>query len=270
MARNPDELARRRALVLAYEPAEGEPDQARPDADPDAPADVVADDASTPDVLDLRATERDDAARGRDEAASRRDGRSRDALDAERATVDRLLAARDRVAAALDREEAALDRQRAAQYLRRTYRDGLTGALQREAGRDQIGHEVARTHRTQDQLVIAFLDVVGLKRVNDDRGHLAGDRVLKDVGAALVAGLRAYDVVVRYGGDEFVCALPNSSLSDAVPRLGAVQETLAKAGIGVSLGFAQLIADESLDDVIARADQDLYDKRGRSVVAPLR
>ena len=176
---------------------------------------------------------------------------------------DRLIAARDRAAAALDRHQAALDRHLAEAVLRRIYRDQLTGALQRDVGRDRIAEEIDRAHRAQHELTLAFLDVVGLKQVNDQHGHAAGDHLLKMVGQALRAGLRSYDVVVRYGGDEFVTALPTAGRAEARRRFSEVSETLARLhpGAEVSVGLAVLVEDDTVDALIARADQDLYASR---------
>jgi diguanylate cyclase (GGDEF)-like protein len=158
-----------------------------------------------------------------------------------------------------------LDRNRAADYLKRSYRDQLTGLLQRAAGLDLVSREVDRAHRAGEPLVVAFLDVVGLKYTNDTHGHDAGDRLLQAVGASLSAGLRSYDVAVRWGGDEFVCALPGSTLVTASRRFDDVQALLTEAypDAVLSVGLADLRPEESMQDAIDRADRDLYDHRRR-------
>jgi diguanylate cyclase (GGDEF)-like protein len=177
-----------------------------------------------------------------------------------------MLAARDRAAAALDRHEAALDRQRAREYRDRAYRDELTGVLQRAAGRDQLVMAFDRVRRSGESLVLVFLDVDHLKRVNDEQGHAAGDELLRALGAGLLENLRSYDVVVRYGGDEFVCALPGLPIVETTRRLLAVGAALADAvpGASVSFGLAELRADDSLDEAIARADRAMYASRRSS------
>ncbi|MDQ1688094.1 MAG: diguanylate cyclase [Frankiaceae bacterium] len=235
------------------------------------PVAVVEADSSEPDTLDLAASERDAAALRRDSAAEHRDQVAEGLaplegvsdVEAARVTSDRMLAARDRAAAALDRREAALDRGRAQRYLEASYRDDLTGALQRSPGRDQLLSAVARAHRAKEPLVVAFLDVDHLKRVNDEHGHAAGDDLLRAVALALRSALRPYDIVVRYGGDEFVCGLPDSRVTDVTARFVQVLDDLAAAvdGASFSVGLAQLHPDEELDDVIARADRVMYESR---------
>ena len=172
-------------------------------------------------------------------------------------------AADARDAAAGDRFQAALDRDDAADGLRLAYRDQLTGALLRTAGSEQLGQAADRAHRTGEPLVVAFLDVDNLKTVNDRDGHGAGDALLRAVGTALGAGLRSYDIVVRYGGDEFVCALPGSGLTEATSRFRHVQQLLVEAmsGASVSVGLAALEKDESVVEAIARADREMYRAR---------
>ena len=207
-----------------------------------------------------------------DELSKRRARRDRPAPDGSTGDVpalghdamtDRLLAARDRAEAALDRKQAALDRQRAAEYLRRTYRDGLTGALQREAGTDRLQREADRTHRAGGILTIGFLDVDGLKKVNDEAGHAAGDHVLRAVGTALAQRLRTYDLVVRWGGDEFVCALPGSTLESAARRFADVAALLRELhpGATFTVGIAAQERGDTLQATVDRADRDLYEKR---------
>lgn len=174
-----------------------------------------------------------------------------------------LLAQRDRAAAALDRLDAALALKKAEDYLQHSYRDNLTGALQRNAGRERLTTELDRADRTHGTVVIAFLDVVGLKHVNDCYGHALGDLVLAAVGSALVGGLRAYDIVVRYGGDEFVCCLPGTTIDATQARLTAITAQLSAgdAAIDLSFGVALRGTGETLDHVIGRADQAMYAAR---------
>jgi diguanylate cyclase (GGDEF)-like protein len=205
-----------------------------------------------------------------DEGASREDILARARRDRARAAADRAKAAEDRRRAAADREEAARER---AQLLRRrdeladdltlAVTDGLTGAWTRRFGLEEVGRELERAGRTGGSLVLAFVDVDGLKKVNDSRGHLAGDALLELVGRNLRANVRPYDVIVRYGGDELLCAMPNLNAPEARARFEQVVAALraTDAGHSVTFGLAEAEPGDSLEDLIARADADLLDAR---------
>lgn len=184
----------------------------------------------------------------------------------------RLEAADDLVAAAAERFEAAVDRLAAARMLQRAYVAELTGALSRSVGEQHLRHEVERAQRESEPLAVAFVDVDGLKQVNDQDGHLAGDAVLRAVGQSLREGLRSYDVIVRFGGDEFVCALPGATLSEARRRIEQVRHHLGElsSDVSISVGLAELADTDALSDVLWRADAHLYSARAvrRSAAVP--
>lgn len=102
-----------------------------------------------------------------------------------------------------------------------------------------------------------------LKRVSDECGHLAGDRLLQLVGETLRATVRAYDVVVRYGGDEFLCAMSNLTATEARARFEQIAAVLkgVDASYSVTVGLAEAEPDDRLRDLIARADADLLRAR---------
>jgi diguanylate cyclase (GGDEF)-like protein len=219
---------------------------------------------------DVAAAERDRAAETI-EAASSATGAAQKAAQRvaalrARAAHDRARAAADRAEAAADRDAAAEDRARAAIELRHAYHDDLTGALRREMGEVALQHEVDRARLGDGRLVLAFVDVDGLKSLNDRAGHLAGDALLKGVVATMRAKLRSFDPVVRYGGDEFVCALVGTVPEEAVGRFADIQDELAREydKAGISVGVVELKADETLDDLIARGDAALYKAKGRA------
>ena len=172
-------------------------------------------------------------------------------------------ASSDRAAAASQLRLAEADRRNAAAFLRHTQRDELTGALQRQPGRQQLQAAVRRAQETQTPLCIAFFDVDNLKVVNDRDGHLSGDKLLAATGHALHVSLRGGDLIVRYGGDEFVCAMEGVSRQEAMSVIERVTETLGDLipGAAVSAGCSQVIAGDTLDDLIGRADADLYGVR---------
>jgi diguanylate cyclase (GGDEF)-like protein len=200
----------------------------------------------------------------------------RAARQRKRAAADRALAAehreqagRDREAAAADREQGARDRLQAladrealTHALAITEIDALTGARTRAAGLTDFEHELDRSRRTGGTLVVAYVDVVGLKRVNDSDGHDAGDRLLKRVVALITEHVRSYDLIVRLAGDEFLCAMPDMTISGARERFSAIAGALAAAEEGgLRTGFAELTAGESATELIARADHQLIASR---------
>ena len=235
----------------------------------------------TADDRDRAAALRDRGAEGRDALArlhdeqddtdaSREDillraqrDRTRAAADRAKAADDRLRAAGDREDAARERVEAARNRTEAADNLKLATTDELTGAWTRKFGLEEAARELERAHRTGGRLVLAFVDVDGLKQVNDRYGHLAGDALLRDVGQAVRSNVRPYDVIVRYGGDELVCVMPNLTAAEASARFEkiAVELSMINAQHSVTFGLADAEPSDSLQELIARADDDLLEAR---------
>jgi diguanylate cyclase (GGDEF)-like protein len=224
-----------------------------------------------------RADDRDLAAARRDRLAEERDARALES-DAhgtreevvDRARRDRACAADDRARAAEDRADAARERAEALRYrataaedLRLAATDDLTGARTRKLGLDEIRRELERAHRTGARLLLAFIDVNGLKQVNDQEGHLSGVRL---VGSTLRTHVRPYDVIVRYGGDELVCAMPNLSGAEARTRFATIAATLAAVDPehSITFGLAEARPGDDLEALLARADEDLLRARHRA------
>jgi diguanylate cyclase (GGDEF)-like protein len=205
-----------------------------------------------------------------DENASREEILSRSRRDRARAAPDRAKAADDRARAAADRQEAARERAEAFRHrtesaddLKFAITDELTGAWTRRFGLEEVSRELARAHRTGASLLRAFIDVDGLKQLNDSQGHLAGDTLLQLLGETLRANVRPYDVIVRYGGDELMCAMPNLGASEAKARFERIAAVLtaANANHSVTFGLAEAEPADSLQELISRADADLLRAR---------
>jgi diguanylate cyclase (GGDEF)-like protein len=176
-----------------------------------------------------------------------------------RAAADRARAAEDREQAARDRAQAQADREALIRQLEVAESDALTGARTRGPGLAELDSEIDRARRLDGRLVVAYVDVVGLKAVNDLHGHAAGDQLLQRAVRAISGQLRSYDLIVRVGGDEFVCALSGATLEEARRRFDSVQVTLAAdpQPCEIKVGFADLAPTEHASDVIDRADTDL-------------
>jgi diguanylate cyclase (GGDEF)-like protein len=144
--------------------------------------------------------------------------------------------------------------------------DGLTGCLNHAAMQDTLRRELERARRTGSGLSLAIVDLDDFKQVNERHGHQAGDEVLKRVGAGLRDSVRAYDIVARYGGDEFVVIALDAGeevAADVVSRgLDEIRGRLAVLGFGgeatlATAGVAGWRPGDSPTMLIARADEAL-------------
>jgi diguanylate cyclase (GGDEF)-like protein len=206
--------------------------------------------------LELERKRAGDRARAASDRAKAAEDRQRAAGDRVRASADRADAVRERAKAGRERAQAALD-------LETSETDELTRVRRRGAGVQQLQREMDRARRVDERLVVAFIDVDGLKAVNDAGGHAAGDALLVAVADALRACLRSYDLIVRVGGDEFICVLPKTELSTVRERFADVSAALACGATegSITVGLAELNKDDFPADLIARADADLLAQR---------
>ncbi len=146
--------------------------------------------------------------------------------------------------------------------------DDLTGALRRGAGVAELSREIDRARRTSTEgVVVGFMDVDGLKAVNDAKGHAAGDEILRAVVRAIRERIRSYDILFRYGGDEFVCVLLGATLEQAERTFADISSRVVTVSGGqtVSIGLAHVLDGDTAETVIARADAALY--QGRAATA---
>ncbi|GGP63116.1 hypothetical protein GCM10009409_30980 [Shewanella saliphila] len=121
---------------------------------------------------------------------------------------------------------------------------------------------------------IAIIDIDHFKRINDNHGHLIGDKVLCELANLLQGQMRNDDLLARWGGEEFVMVLPNTTLADATElserlRLHIAQHNIQDMALTISLGIAQYGQDDSAYSLLDRADKALYQAkfRGRNCVA---
>ncbi|MDD5390232.1 MAG: diguanylate cyclase [Gallionellaceae bacterium] len=145
--------------------------------------------------------------------------------------------------------------------------DSLTGLLTHARFKERLDAELARGQRNGSAVTLALLDIDHFKTVNDEHGHLAGDRVLKTLANLLRRRIRRSDVVARYGGEEFAVIFNDCDERDALHMLGTIREDFsaiqhgAKEGafqVTFSGGIAAAHAGSSVDSLIERADQNLY------------
>jgi diguanylate cyclase (GGDEF)-like protein len=180
-----------------------------------------------------------------------------------RAARQRQAAADDRANAARDRQHAALDRIAYAHELAVAATDEMTGALRRGVGLVALQREMDRTRRSGEQLIVAFVDVDGLKAVNDRDGHAAGDALLRTVVSLVSEEFRSYDLMLRFGGDEFVCSFSGDGLDEIGQRFARVAAKLDQAapGASISVGVSQRQAEDTIETLLNRADAQMITTR---------
>jgi diguanylate cyclase (GGDEF)-like protein len=147
--------------------------------------------------------------------------------------------------------------------------DGLTGLPNFRSFHARLEEEVARAHRYGHPLACAMVDLDGLKQINDKLGHAAGNRAIVMLADAVREELRDTDFAARYGGDEFVVLLPQTSESQGAQSAERLRKRLAQvsqqAGLQVrgSIGVAAVTAEDldtphAAEDLLRRADEALY------------
>jgi diguanylate cyclase (GGDEF)-like protein/PAS domain S-box-containing protein len=192
------------------------------------------------------------------------DGRVAELLGVSRDISERRRYEEQLRAAKEDLEMANAGLERANRELARlALQDSLTGVCNRRHFDELALQAIARARRYQHDLAMLMIDVDHFKAINDSGGHLAGDQVLVALCARLQGRLRVTDTLARWGGEEFVVLVPEAGTAAAVELADALRtlvaaEPLAGFPVTVSIGVAGLRAGESLDALLARADDAMY------------
>ncbi|AWY41987.1 diguanylate cyclase [Pseudomonas putida] len=145
--------------------------------------------------------------------------------------------------------------------------DPLTGLPNRAAWSERLEHEVRQWQQHGNTLMLAMLDLDHFKRINDNYGHLAGDKVLKIIATVLRKRLRGTDFIARFGGEEFVLLLPSTVPAAGMKLLEHLRASIEACPfhfkgepvtVTISMGLTAFKAGENSDLVLKRADQALY------------
>ena len=145
--------------------------------------------------------------------------------------------------------------------------DGLTGLANHKRFYEILERELWRSRRYGGQISLIMVDVDNLKKINDAYGHRAGDKVIRQISRKIRECIRQIDTAARYGGDEFVIILPNTSLADATVVAERMVEAVSNSPVtwkkeqirlSISIGVDQDDADTNPEDITSRSDEALY------------
>jgi two-component system cell cycle response regulator len=147
--------------------------------------------------------------------------------------------------------------------------DGLTGLWNRSMIMDLLGRELARSRREHVSTSILMCDLDHFKNVNDTFGHPSGDDVLKETAKRLLASVRSYDFVGRYGGEEFLVVLNNCNPAFALARAEEIRKSISQRPVQTTSGLVPLTMSlgllisqewgcQSLEELLREADGALY------------
>jgi diguanylate cyclase (GGDEF)-like protein len=147
------------------------------------------------------------------------------------------------------------------------HQDSLISLPNRRGFLRELDRLIARVQRYQASAAMLFVDLDGLKMINDSFGHQAGDEALIEVAALLERGVRRSDIVARIGGDEFGILLENSDEKRARDTARRLTDLIGESSfdhdgdslpLSVAIGVTMIAAGDSAADVMARADEEMY------------
>jgi diguanylate cyclase (GGDEF)-like protein len=176
----------------------------------------------------------------------------------------RTKSARDRLAKQL--KVAVKQRIRADKLYDLSILDPLTGLHNRRFGEQRLAEEVVRSERNGDPLAVLLFDLDYFKDINDRFGHAAGDAALKEFSRRLKRAIRACDIAVRIGGDEFLIILPEcprEKIDTILDRIGSpeIQSNREVISVRFSVGRAHYQISDTSQTMLQRADQVLYTEK---------
>jgi diguanylate cyclase (GGDEF)-like protein len=146
--------------------------------------------------------------------------------------------------------------------------DPLTGIYNRSKFNDELNYWVEYSHRYGSPVSVLIFDIDNFKNINDEYGHLSGDKILQEIVSTVKNTIRKSDVFSRWGGDEFLILLPNTEIDQASEMAERMRSNIQKIKSGeienitCSFGLVYLKENENAEDVLKKADKLLYDAKG--------
>jgi diguanylate cyclase (GGDEF)-like protein len=153
------------------------------------------------------------------------------------------------------------------EFEKQAMHDPLSGLLNRRGMLEELQYELDRSTRYHHPLTVMMCDIDHFKKVNDQYGHDKGDEIIKALGNLFKTGLRKHDTVARWGGEEYVLLLPETTGEQAFQLAEKLREKIASTqyqykdktfNVTVSFGLYQFTKDDTIDEAINKADKNLY------------
>ncbi len=193
-----------------------------------------------------------------------------DPIDGNRGTSLRGLLEQALIVAAEAQQQLATQSERIAILETLSYRDELTGLLNRRGFNERLSHALAIAQRLDSTGVLTFIDLDNFKAINDSLGHQAGDEVLRHVASLLNDSVRAIDVAARLGGDEFGVIMVHTSARHGRQRIKALELEINQLIVGfdsaqipvrASFGVVAFDRTDDIASLITQADNEMYQKK---------
>jgi len=147
--------------------------------------------------------------------------------------------------------------------------ESRTGLLSSSFGEEALAKEVEQAKRTGNKFCVTLMDIDFLKYINDNYGHVVGTKVIVEVARAIKEKVRKYDIVCRYGGDEFLIVFPNTDITKAKKIVGRIKSEIEqkvfekKVKVTLSIGVVECCSDKrvTVEKILKKADKNLYEAK---------
>ena len=145
-------------------------------------------------------------------------------------------------------------------------RDPLTKLYNRHYLMERLNELISKAKRNETKFLLSFIDLNNFKQVNDTYGHEEGDKVLKQVADIIKSNFRSYDLIARYGGDEFIVVIEEDGqyfdINKVLHEINKdIEKALSKYHISISYGIATSDEENTIEKLISLADERMYENK---------